>query len=720
MADFNNLALTVSGVKALLAAQTGTAITLTKIGMGSGSATNSTSLTNLVAPEVMLPISEKKINKDSGLVSIVAKMTNEDITEGFYWRETGLFFEDSEGNDVLFAYACVIDDQYDYVPAYSDKRYVKHVRIANIVTDSADITVKENEGLLYVDILTFEEYKEFVEEEFTKKANMITKATTVYVSTGGSDKNDGSEAAPLRTIQEAINRCPLITGIPAEDNSEMHYAISVAEGTYNEHLKVVGKKMTIETSGTVVLTALSISSVGQVALKGTFHFNNAGANCVTLYNSKLYCFGTIKVLAGSIGIILAEGSQVVARNGVIDINNTTWSGVQLGDAGVCYIEELTGAGNTGAGIRCAKAIMWTAINTLVTSGASILVTDGGIVNTGTLNTKDKTLFGAINEIYNIVLPNGLRNYVTRWEEHGGGSIVSGNLISLITSKIRNEKIYNGEFSVFNIQYTDGFPNCGPHGLVKYRKHLDDYVTVTMATENLGTNEYIARFVLGESTWRDDWKLNLTASDVVDNLLSTATNVPPSARQVKVLNESKAPNNHASTATTYGMATSENYGHVKLSGSVSNTSGKDGGVAATPSAVKNAYDRGTTAINNAKAISDRLAGIANVITNEQLSFSLASDPGTTSKNIFVAPASGIYFIDAYAIFAHNTNGNRFFSLGSVDLDGMTVAPASGNSTAIKLNTVVYMTEGQQFFVNVRQTSGSALNVTIKSRYSYLPL
>ena len=167
MADFNNLALTTNGINALLAAQAGTTLTLSKIGMGSGSTNSVTHLENLVIPEVMLPITEKRIDEESGFMSIVAKMTNKDISEGFYWRETGLFFEDAEGNDVLFAYACVIDDQYDYVPAYSDKRYVKHVRIANIVTDSADIEIKEQRGLLYVDTLTFEEYKEFVNSELT-------------------------------------------------------------------------------------------------------------------------------------------------------------------------------------------------------------------------------------------------------------------------------------------------------------------------------------------------------------------------------------------------------------------------------------------------------------------------------------------------------------------------------------------------------------------------
>lgn len=171
MANFNNLALTAEGVKALLAAQAGTTLTLSKIGLGSGSTTSSSvNLKSLVAPELMMPISTKKIDSTSGHITLVAKMTNEGIADGFYWRETGLFFEDSEGNDVLFAYSCTTSE-YDYIPAYSDQRYVKHIRIANIITDSADITIKENEGLLYVDTLTYEDFKNEMEEHVSDTNN---------------------------------------------------------------------------------------------------------------------------------------------------------------------------------------------------------------------------------------------------------------------------------------------------------------------------------------------------------------------------------------------------------------------------------------------------------------------------------------------------------------------------------------------------------------------
>jgi len=54
--------------------------------------------------------------------------------------------------------------------------------------------------------------------------------------------------------------------------------------------------------------------------------------------------------------------------------------------------------------------------------------------------------------------------------------------------------------------------------------------------------------------------------------------------------SRAPTNHASTGTTYGAGNASNYGHVKLSDSTSTTSGTSGGTAATPTAVKAAYDK----------------------------------------------------------------------------------------------------------------------------------
>lgn len=74
-------------------------------------------------------------------------------------------------------------------------------------------------------------------------------------------------------------------------------------------------------------------------------------------------------------------------------------------------------------------------------------------------------------------------------------------------------------------------------------------------------------------------------------------------------------NHASTATTYGLGTSANYGHVKLSDSTTTNTDTTGGVAATPKAVKTALDGAKTYADGLFASNDALifAGTINAAT-----------------------------------------------------------------------------------------------------------
>ncbi len=76
--------------------------------------------------------------------------------------------------------------------------------------------------------------------------------------------------------------------------------------------------------------------------------------------------------------------------------------------------------------------------------------------------------------------------------------------------------------------------------------------------------------------------------------------------VKALGDGKAPKSHASTGTSYGIGTGSNYGHVKLSDSTSSTSAAASGIAATPKAVKAAYDLANTANTTANKKADDTA------------------------------------------------------------------------------------------------------------------
>lgn len=80
-----------------------------------------------------------------------------------------------------------------------------------------------------------------------------------------------------------------------------------------------------------------------------------------------------------------------------------------------------------------------------------------------------------------------------------------------------------------------------------------------------------------------------AGQVATDAAQTAADAQSAAEAAQAAVGGKAPTNHASTATTYGKGTSTNYGHVKLSDSILSTSDTAGGTAATPGAVKKAYD-----------------------------------------------------------------------------------------------------------------------------------
>lgn len=64
---------------------------------------------------------------------------------------------------------------------------------------------------------------------------------------------------------------------------------------------------------------------------------------------------------------------------------------------------------------------------------------------------------------------------------------------------------------------------------------------------------------------------------------------------------KAPNSHASSSTTYGRGNSAYYGHVKLSDATDSTSNAGSGVAASPKAVKAAYDLAKSALDGGAKI-----------------------------------------------------------------------------------------------------------------------
>lgn len=98
-----------------------------------------------------------------------------------------------------------------------------------------------------------------------------------------------------------------------------------------------------------------------------------------------------------------------------------------------------------------------------------------------------------------------------------------------------------------------------------------------------------------------------------------------------------PSSHKSSGTTYGVGDSGNYGHVKLSDSTTTTSGVSSGVAATPTAVKAAYDLANGKAPKSHASSQPTYGAAS--ENSYGHVKLANNLTTTSTGLALDARQG---------------------------------------------------------------------------------
>lgn len=140
---------------------------------------------------------------------------------------------------------------------------------------------------------------------------------------------------------------------------------------------------------------------------------------------------------------------------------------------------------------------------------------------------------------------------------------------------------------------------------------DLYFINEAGTYNFGHNVYVS----------------LSYGDMVVCNWDDVLNSNPYWVKIPSSGSSKAPKDHASTDTTYGKGTGSNYGHVKLSDDVNSTSSSSAGIAATPSAVKSAYDLASTANSVATSASTAAAAAASLASD---AYSLASTANTTAN------------------------------------------------------------------------------------------
>lgn len=170
----------------------------------------------------------------------------------------------------------------------------------------------------------------------------------------------------------------------------------------------------------------------------------------------------------------------------------------------------------------------------------------------------------------------------------------------------------------------------------------------------------------------------------------------------------APIAHDSTATTYGKGTDTKYGHLKLSASTSSTSGTSGGIAATPSAVKAAYDLANSKQSPATTLAGY--GITDAATSAELGTFVR--PNLLDNWYFVGGGSQ----QGGGQFPINQRGNTSYSAGAYSIDRWynrqyTTASLVSNGLKLELTN----TGGYPFFTqrleNYQDYLGKTVTVSV---------
>lgn len=117
MPNWNGIILTNKGRVLQAKVEAGETLNLTKLKLGSGIISEGQSLealTDLIRPEQNLGIAAKTA-MENGFTKIEATITNAGLEEGYYVRELGVFAQDPDDGEIL--YAVTTDTAPDYLPA---------------------------------------------------------------------------------------------------------------------------------------------------------------------------------------------------------------------------------------------------------------------------------------------------------------------------------------------------------------------------------------------------------------------------------------------------------------------------------------------------------------------------------------------------------------------------------------------------------------------------
>lgn len=139
MADFNGTILTDNGRNLLSKALTGTALQFTKVSIGDGvwdSDVSPENLNDLISKKIDLPINTLDVTGD-GTARLRFVLTNTGLTDGFFTREIGIYANDPDLGEIL--YAVTYSNNPDFIPSDGVVKVENVTDIYTVVSNAQNI-----------------------------------------------------------------------------------------------------------------------------------------------------------------------------------------------------------------------------------------------------------------------------------------------------------------------------------------------------------------------------------------------------------------------------------------------------------------------------------------------------------------------------------------------------------------------------------------------------
>lgn len=155
---FKEAVLTAKGIALLAKAQAGRCtIKLTKAATGDGSysdgeaLTNRTSLKSKKQEFALITVTTQNQSNVYVKFIITNKQDTGNLKNGYYVKEVGIFANDPDEGEILYAIAVAITDQWDYMPAYNNLLpSTITVNFLTEVSNASEVTIEApNQYFLY-------------------------------------------------------------------------------------------------------------------------------------------------------------------------------------------------------------------------------------------------------------------------------------------------------------------------------------------------------------------------------------------------------------------------------------------------------------------------------------------------------------------------------------------------------------------------------------------